>query len=806
MPNSLMTTLDTLKKILSLEKDKGYSNNSVVGGIDKFLESSNRIRRLVQLPASGYENMTEKDRASWLKRALHTLDNLENPVPKNREPSRNRTASKTLPNKTNPAGLPSPISAIPRITKTQIAKLNHIGVNTIHDLIYLFPNRHNDFGQLTKVSTMDTNTDHTLLVEVWESRAVLIGGRHKSTEAIVGDETGNIRVVWFNQPYLANTFKSGMRLVLSGKANRFRDRIVLESPEYEILKKDEQIDASKGMFPIYPLTNGISLRTVRRLVKTALTTWLKSIEDPLPESLRRKYKLMNLQQAIQNAHYPETPQSKDAARKRLAFDELFTMQMYVLSRRKSWRESGTAIALNDDHRLLETLYSKMPYVLTNAQKKALGEILEDMRSDRPMSRLLQGDVGSGKTAVALASMMPAISSGYQAVFMAPTEILAQQHFNYISSLLSQDSTASFQDNWCSLKMPPYHRDISIGILMGSHSNKQKRTIRQMISEKALDIIIGTHSLLQKEVALPDMALAIVDEQHRFGVMQRASLREKGQTPHMLVMSATPIPRSLALTLYGDLDLSVLDELPPGRQKILTKRIPSEDRFTAYEFLRKEVGEGHQCFVVCPLIEESETLQIRAATSEFQYLSQDVFPELSLGLLHGRMNLENKEIVMREFQSGKIDILVSTPVVEVGIDNPNATVILINGADRFGLAQLHQFRGRVGRGTHTSHCLLLSESQSTIANERLEAMQRVSDGFAVAEEDLRFRGPGDFFGTRQSGLPNLHMARLSDRDLLNIAREGASIVMSDDPALEKQENILIATELHKYMSLINTDNS
>lgn len=328
----------------------------------------------------------------------------------------------------------------------------------------------------------------------------------------------------------------------------------------------------------------------------------------------------------------------------------------------------------------------------------------------------------------------------------------------------------------------------------------------MISEKALDIIIGTHSLLQKEVGLPDMALAIVDEQHRFGVMQRASLREKGQTPHMLVMSATPIPRSLALTLYGDLDLSVLDELPPGRQKILTKRIPSEDRFTAYEFLRKEVGEGHQCFVVCPLIEESETLQIRAATSEFQYLSQDIFPELSLGLLHGRMNLENKEIVMREFQSGKIDILVSTPVVEVGIDNPNATVILINGADRFGLAQLHQFRGRVGRGTHTSHCLLLSESQSAIANERLEAMQRVSDGFAVAEEDLRFRGPGDFFGTRQSGLPNLRMARLSDRDLLNIAREGASIVMRDDPALEKQENILIATELHKYMSLINPDNS
>ena len=671
-------------------------------------------------------------------------------------------------------------------------------MSDIRDLLYLFPRRHNDFGSLRKVSSLEVDTEQTVMVNVWEARETLLGGHRKSTEAVVGDETGNIRVVWFNQPYLARRFRPGTRLVLSGRVSVFRDARVMESPEYEEVQDDgEDLIHTGRLVPIYPLTEGLTPRTVRRLVKGALDSWASRIPDPLPEAVRRRTGLLDLPQAVYQAHYPQDWESKDSARRRLAFDELFMMQLYVFSRRREWREAGGAPPMSRNREALNAILSLLPFALTNAQSKALDEILGDMEKERPMSRLLQGDVGSGKTVVALAALLSTVSNDYQGAFMAPTEVLAQQHFNNISRLLEGLPRPESHETWFTFRLDPFPRPISLGILIGSHSRKQKKETQDMMSKGGLDMVIGTHALLQQGVDLPGLGLAVVDEQHRFGVMQRAGLRQKGEAPHLLVMSATPIPRSLALTLYGDLDLSVLDELPPGRQAIQTRKVPSDRRRDAYEFLRRQVSQGRQAFVVCPLIEESEALQTRAATTEFHRLSTEVFPELTLGLLHGRLPFREKQEVMAGFQRGELDILVSTPVIEVGIDNQNATVILIDGADRFGLAQLHQFRGRVGRGEHPSYCLLMSDFPSPEARERLEVMERMSDGFAVAEEDLRFRGPGDYFGTRQSGLPDLRMARLSDQDILALARQEASALLTEDPNLELPQHQALAQGLARF---------
>ena len=689
-------------------------------------------------------------------------------------------------------------SGLPRVTPALAGRLKRLGVSDIRDLLYLFPRRHNDFGSLRKVSSLEVDTEQTVMVNVWEARETLLGGHRKSTEAVVGDETGNIRVVWFNQPYLARRFRPGTRLVLSGRVSVFRDARVMESPEYEEVQDDgEDLIHTGRLVPIYPLTEGLTPRTVRRLVKGALDSWASRIPDPLPEAVRRRTGLLDLPQAVYQAHYPQDWESKDSARRRLAFDELFMMQLYVFSRRREWREAGGAPPMSRNREALNAILSLLPFALTNAQSKALDEILGDMEKERPMSRLLQGDVGSGKTVVALAALLSTVSNDYQGAFMAPTEVLAQQHFNSISRLLEGLPRPESHETWFTFRLDPFPRPISLGILIGSHSRKQKRETQEMMSKGGLDMVIGTHALLQQGVDLPGLGLAVVDEQHRFGVMQRAGLRQKGEAPHLLVMSATPIPRSLALTLYGDLDLSVLDELPPGRQAIQTRKVPSDRRRDTYEFLRRQVSQGRQAFVVCPLIEESEALQTRAATTEFHRLSTEVFPELSLGLLHGRLPFREKQEVMAGFQRGELDILVSTPVIEVGIDNQNATVILIDGADRFGLAQLHQFRGRVGRGEHPSYCLLMSDFPSPEARERLEVMERMSDGFAVAEEDLRFRGPGDYFGTRQSGLPDLRMARLSDQDILALARQEASALLTEDPNLELPQHQALAQGLARF---------
>jgi len=488
---------------------------------------------------------------------------------------------------------------------------------------------------------------------------------------------------------------------------------------------------------------------------------------------------------------------KNRARERLAFDELFLLQLGVLSKKRSWQESqpGNAVILNQATRnILDRFIKALSFRLTPAQEKALQEILADMAKPRPMSRLLQGDVGSGKTIVAIASLLAAVAGGFQGAFMAPTEILAEQHFTTISQLLSRSGQLTGEDVNLRTYSGLMPHPVTITLLTGDLGAGTRKSLHKKVMAGEIDIIIGTHAIIQKDVAFHRLGAAIVDEQHRFGVTQRLALRQKGANPHILVMTATPIPRTLALTIYGDLDLSVIDQMPTGRQAIKTKWLQPEQRQSAYNFIRREVTKGRQAFIICPLVEESEAVQAKAAVAEYEHLSEEVFPDLNLGLVHGRMSADEKDGVMRQFRAGELNILVATPVIEVGIDIPNASVMMIESADRFGLSQLHQFRGRVGRGPEQSYCMLLAENPSEIGRQRLDIIERVYDGFKLAEEDLNLRGPGEFFGTRQSGLPDLRMARLSDTAILEAARTEASLLFAQDPRLKAPPHIPLAGEL------------
>jgi ATP-dependent DNA helicase RecG len=573
----------------------------------------------------------------------------------------------------------------------------------------------------------------------------------------------------------------------------FNGRHVFESPEWELVEDRELIHTGR-LVPLYSLTQGLRPRQVRKLMKGVIDQWAWQVEDFLPPELKQRCNLLELPQAISQAHYPEDEAVKDRARVRLAFDELFVLQLGVLSKKRHWQESQPGSPFSVKASVLDAFLKSLPFELTAAQQKVLKELFADLQKPQPMSRLLQGEVGSGKTVVAVAALLMAAANGYQGAFMAPTEILAEQHFATIGQLLSRvGHQEEGEDYLCSYSGVLSH-PLTVALLIGDITQVRKQELQQRIANGDIDIVIGTHALIQKGVEFCRLGLAVVDEQHRFGVTQRSALRQKGFSPHVLVMTATPIPRTLALTLYGDLDLSVIDQLPPGRQVVKTKWLKPGQRQSAHAFIHRQVASGRQVFIICPLIEESEAIQARAAIAEYQRLSEEVFPELRLGLLHGRMSAAEKDKVMRRFRSGELDILVSTPVVEVGIDVPNATVMLVESADRFGLSQLHQFRGRVGRGTEQSYCMLLAQNPSEVARQRLDIIEKVQDGFQLAEEDLRLRGPGEFFGTRQSGLPDLRMAKLSDVALLELARSEAIKLFQTDPSLEKTEHHLLAKEL------------
>jgi ATP-dependent DNA helicase RecG len=704
----------------------------------------------------------------------------------------------------------APVSRLRGVDSKLSARLKRLEVESVRDLLYLFPRRHLDYSKFSKISELVPGEQRTVVARVWEAREVNQGhlGRRRDTEAVLGDETGNVKVIWFGQRYLARTLKPNCLLAVSGKVELYKNQLVFESPEYELLEQGQQGIHTGRLVPVYPLTEGLSGRSLRRLTSQALQEWLGGVEELLPGDLLDRARLMPLREAIHQAHYPDGLSAWEDARRRLAFDELFTLQLAVLSRRHSQRHDVKGLAIGAGRQVLESFLSSLPFQLTGAQRRCIEEVLADMeRGTPPMNRLLQGEVGSGKTVVALAALLVVAAAGYQGAVMVPTEVLAEQHFQTVSRLLSGMARPVQAEHLVSVYLESMDRPVTVGLLTGSTRQTWKRELTGMAAAGTLDLLVGTQALIQSGVSLPKLALAVADEQHRFGVLQRSALRQRGaEPPHILIMSATPIPRTLYLTLYGDLDISTIDELPAGRKKVSTRWVPPERRPAAYGFVRKQVQEGRQAFVICPLVDESEAIEAKAATDEHDRLSREVFPDLRLGLLHGRMASKQKEQVMRRFRDGELDVLVSTAVVEVGIDVANATVMFIEGADRFGLAQLHQFRGRVGRGEHKSYCLLLAETPSAGAKERLSALEEIHDGFRLAEVDLELRGPGDFFGTRQSGLPSLRMAHLSDRQLLESARDEALRLAERDPELKAPEHAALAARVARFLDLVSSEAS
>jgi ATP-dependent DNA helicase RecG len=743
--------------------------------------------------------LTPEQRQAWVKNVLQLAAELEQSKKEKPAPIREIAAKPEKPAlkpKTpvivSGQALDASITTIKGISTSFAAKFAKLGVKTIRNLLYLFPSRHLDYSRMKTVSQLREGQEETIVANVWEAKITMPGGR-RSTEVIVGDETGNVRAVWFSNPWLAKTLTPNMKIVLSGKVKLFNGRFVFESPEWEPLEEGELIHTGR-LVPVYPLTEGLHQRQTRKMIKGIVDLWANRVPDFLPSDVKEHCQLISLPLAIAQAHYPDTVEMQDKARVRLAFDELFLLQLGVLSKKRDWQESQPGTPIKSNQKVLDSFLQSLPFKLTVAQQKVLQEILADIQKPVAMSRLLQGEVGSGKTVVATAALLTAVADGYQTALMAPTEILAEQHFATIHKLLSGTGQLQEQGDHLYTYSGILPGPVTIALLIGATGAKTKREIHQLIVDGKIDIVIGTHAIIQKEVEFKKLGFIVVDEQHRFGVAQRSTLRQKGTNPHVLAMTATPIPRTLALTIYGDLDLSVIDELPPGRQLIKTKWLRPNQTDSAYNFIRKQVAEGHQAFIICPLIEESETIQARAAVAEYDYLSQNIFPTLRVGLLHGRMAARDKEKVMQQFHNKELDVLVSTPVIEVGIDVPNATVMMVESADRFGLSQLHQFRGRVGRGPDQSYCILLSQNPSEVGRERLSVIETVHNGFRLAEEDLRLRGPGEFFGTRQSGLPDLRMAKLSDVALLELARKEAERLFAKDRRLKNPEHALLVKEL------------
>ena len=819
------TKLQILANILRLEAKGRFANKVVNGGLDKFLELAldELTPAVSDLPC--YAHMTPDERREWAVGVMRRIaKSAPSDGPTRRpvaqaapQPSaatdaspQSRRHAPARPRRPPPppvkVALSDSVSLLRSVNKSHLPKLEKLGVSTVEDLLYQFPLRHVDYANIRKVNELVPGEEQTTVVTVWEARLTGRDPRRKATQAVLGDDTGNLHATWFNSPWLANSLRQGTKVALSGRVGVFGGRPRFENPDYDILDGSDDLVHSGRLVPVYPLTRGLYLRTARRMAKEVLDAALDQVEETLPAAMLERLRLIGVRDAISQMHFPDTAQQFANARSRLAFDELFVRQLAVLTRRLRWREAdGIPLAANSAR--LSTFLESLPFRLTGAQARALDEILTDLRDVRPMSRLLQGDVGSGKTVVAAAALLAAVFDGYQGALMAPTEILAEQHYLSVTRMLSGGGEVpTLDESVARLTMPSLGRPVVVALLLGSMRKRAKDDLHGRIADGEVDIVIGTQALIQDSVDMPRLAVAVVDEQHRFGVMQRSSLRGKGVKPHMLAMSATPIPRSLALTVYGDLDASIIDEMPPGRQPVRTVLVAPDRRAAAYEELRREVRQGRQAFVVCPLVEESEVIQSRAAVEEHRRLSSDVFHDLRVGLLHGRMPLREKELVLEEFQRGEYDVLVTTPVVEVGIDVPNATVMLIDGADRFGLAQLHQFRGRVGRGVHRGHCLLLADAPGEDARERLKLMERIQDGFALAEEDLRLRGAGDYMGTRQSGLPDLRVALPSDQSLLALARREAQRLLDEDPELEREEHAFLARRFRKLAATVTFDAS
>ncbi len=717
--------------------------------------------------------------------------------------------------------LETPLSKLSFINSRFLKNLQRLGLETVRDLIFHFPTRYEDFSQIYQINDLEPGQQATIQAIIKKVDIRRSFRRHMTiVEATLEDETGLIRAVWFNQPYLKNTLPIGRMMNFSGKVSASENDIYLSHPDYEVSenRKYEETRHTGRLVPVYPETKGLTSRALRFINQPILKN-LEPISEFIPKEILEKESLPEINESIQKIHFPDSVEEAERIKKRLAFQDLFLLQLINLDQKMKLAEKKSPKILRDEQ-YLQSILEALPFKLTTSQKKSLDEIIKDLEQGRPMNRLLQGDVGSGKTVVAAIATLLAARAGFQAVFMAPTEVLASQHFKTMKILFLKIAEKNKDE-----VLPP------VGILT-SGQNKifwselenenefKKNELLKKISQGEIKIIIGTHALIQKNVNFSNLGLVIIDEQHRFGVKQRAELTKgtndkdgkNGLMPHFLSMSATPIPRTLMLTIFGDLDLSIIDELPEGRKEIITKIVAPENRIKAYGFIKGQVEKGRQVFVICPRIDpaindkplstrEQKLWEVKSVKEEYEKLSKKIFPEFKVNMLHGQLKPKEKEEVMNRFKDGKIQILISTSVVEVGVDVPNATIMMIEGADRFGLSQLYQFRGRVGRGKFQSFCFLFTDSESKTVEERLKALINAKSGFELAEMDLRFRGPGEFLGRSQTGMPDVAMKGLQNPNLVKSSREAAEQIIKSDLFFKKYPELKIKLiefqkEIHK----------
>ena len=658
------------------------------------------------------------------------------------------------------------IQFIKGVGPSRVKLLNKLGINNLEDLITYYPRNYEDRGKPKTISEL-VDGEEALISAFVVARMSEVRIRKNLTlcKVVVRDETGTAQITWYNQSYLKNSLKVNERYKFYGKVSNKYGKIDIQSPVFE---PEGETKKTGKIIPIYPLTYSLSQNTIRKIIENGLSEVNGKLEETIPEYLLEKYSLCDINTAISKIHFPDNFAEFNLARKRLVFEELLSMQLALLSLKNKYEVKKTGIAFDKSAKMSDVI-DNLPFKLTGAQTRVLEEIDSDMEKDRPMNRLLQGDVGSGKTVIALIAAYKAVKSGYQAAIMAPTAILASQHLETFLDILGDTG-------------------IRCELLISAITKKKKEELLGRLERGEIDIIIGTHALLEENVKFNKLGLVVTDEQHRFGVRQRAIIAEKGNNPDVLVMTATPIPRTLALILYGDLDISIIDELPPNRKKIETYAVKKDMEQRVNAFVSKNIDEGRQCYIVCPLVEENEEINAKSVMEIFEEYKTKIFPNYKVEYLHGKMKQKEKDAIMEEFKNGNINILISTTVIEVGVNVPNANIMIIQNAERFGLAQLHQLRGRVGRGEHQSYCILKYEGNSRIIKERMDVITKTNDGFVISEKDLELRGSGEFFGTRQHGIPEFKIANLfEDMTILKGVQAVALSIIDKDPYLENKEN-------------------
>lgn len=790
----MQTILERIRKPLAYAARDDYRHVKSLGDIEAFIRAQAEELRRVAGPSAdvdelertfaGFGSLSPERKKERILRATELLAGLERAAV---SPAEKPAAAVERPAARSPqtavasVQLETPIQYCKGIGPRRADLLKKMGIATVEDALWYFPWRYEDRGNLRKIGRVAYGAFETVMGEVVSAEVVQTKRRHiKVFELTITDKSGFLVGSWFNQSFMKKTFTVGQKVLLSGmvKSNPFRGGLPqIDNPEYEIMDDEEngpELIHTGRTVPVYRATAGLSVRAIRSLMKSIADSCAELVQESLPDHLVEKHSLLPAATALREVHFPEREKDiallnkgMSQAHRRLSFEELFILELGLALKKKGVAVETKGISFRDAATLETALRKGLPYALTPAQERVIAEIKQDMEADRPMNRLVQGDVGCGKTVVALIAALMAVENGYQAAVMAPTEILAEQHNRNITAMASP-------------------LGVSVRLLTGRSRKKEKEAALAEIASGSAHIVIGTHALIEEEVRFHRLGLAVIDEQHRFGVMQRSTLTSKGYGPDVLVMTATPIPRTLALTVYGDLDVSTIDEMPPGRVPVSTRLSFESRRRETYQFIEDELRKGRQVYVVYPLVAETEKSDLKAATEMAAHLQRDIFPKWRVGLVHGRMKGDEKEAVMAAFVSGETHILVSTTVIEVGVDVPNATVMVIEHPERFGLAQLHQLRGRVGRGAHSSACILMGPRMfAEDARERLNAFVRTTDGFRIAEEDLRLRGPGEFFGTRQSGMPDLRAANLlRDADLLEKARAEAFALVRDDPGLAR----------------------